>query len=65
MDRFINTRLLSASELEAFLACCDARAQKDGYASWNDPTLEHPLKRTIILRCIESCGYPVTLRDNH
>ena len=64
MHRFINTRHLSANELESFLACCDARAKKEGYVSWSDVHLESPLKRTIILDCIKSCDFPVTVLED-
>jgi hypothetical protein len=54
----------STNELQAFLACCDARAQKGGFASWSDVHLESPLKRTIILECLKSCGLPVTIQED-
>ena len=59
MDKFINTHLLSAAHLEAFLSCCDARAQAEGFSSWKDPNLPPALKKTIVLNCIEACAFPV------
>jgi hypothetical protein len=63
MHNFINTRPLSAHELDAFLACCDARAQKEGFTSWTDPKLVSPMKREIVLKCIEACGFPVEVLE--
>jgi hypothetical protein len=64
MDNFINTRILSTTQLETFMSCCDARAQKEGYTSWSDPNLVSPLKKSIILNCIETCAFPVAMRED-
>jgi hypothetical protein len=61
MDKFINTGLHSGSELDALLACCDARAKNEGYTAWNDPKLSSPLKKAIILKCIEVSEFPIVL----
>ena len=58
MHNFINTRVYSALELDTLLNCCDARAKKEGYNSWTDMNLTSPLKRAIILKCIEMSGIP-------
>jgi len=64
MHNFINTSLLSAHELDTFLNCCDARAKKEGYTSWTDTNLNSPVKRAIILKCIESSGFPVEVTES-
>jgi hypothetical protein len=63
MNRFVDIRLLSTKELEAFLGCCDMRARRAGFASWQDPTLAGPLKKAIVLKCIEASPFPVEVRE--
>jgi hypothetical protein len=64
MHNFINTRPLSAPELDTLLNCCDARAKKEGYISWADTNLTSPIKRAIILKCIEVSGFPVEVIES-
>jgi hypothetical protein len=64
MHNFINTRHFSALELDTLLNCCDARAKKEGYISWTDPNLTSPIKRAIVLKCIEVCGFPVEVIES-
>jgi len=60
MDKYINTQFHSAGELDALLACCNARAQMEGYLSWRDPKLSSPLKKRIILKCMDASEFPVS-----
>jgi hypothetical protein len=64
MHNFINTRPLSAHELDTFLNCCNARAKNEGYTSWTDPNLTSPMKRAIVLKCIEVSGFPVQVLES-
>jgi len=64
MHNFINTRPLSAHELDTLLNCCDARAKSEGYTSWMDPNLTSSMKRAIVLKCIEVSGFPVEVLES-
>jgi hypothetical protein len=64
MHNFINTRTLSALELDTLLNCCDARAKAQGYTSWTDLNLDSPIKRDIILKCIKASGFPVEVIES-